>query len=159
VEVLTFSERRNVAVIAAKAHRSHYGFVGTDALRGARAGMVTARAKGGSMEPQKWMSNLVIVRHAESQRNVAKGKAEAAGVETYGGGIRDVDILLTDQGHQQADQTGRKLREHLGFDFDRVFSSPYQRTVQTAMYFLARFERPPEVVLEERIRSSAFWTA
>ena len=108
------------------------------------------------MESQKWMTNLVIVRHAESQRNVAKGEAEATGVETYGGRTRDVDIQLTDQGHQRADQTGRKLREHLGFDFDRVFTSPYRRTVQTTDYLLAKFERPTEVVLEERIREKEF---
>src|SRR5437016_417466 len=88
-----------------------------------RAGRVSARTKGRPMESQKWMSNLVIVRHAESQRNVAKRLAEADGGANYGGCIRDMNIELTPMGHQQAEQTGRKLREHLAFDLDRVFTS------------------------------------
>jgi probable phosphoglycerate mutase len=108
------------------------------------------------MESQKWMTNLVIVRHAESQRNVAKEMTQAGIAETYGDGTRDVDVKLTDRGHQQAEQSGTKLRDRLGFDFDRVFTSPYRRTVQTTEYLLKGFRHPPEPVLEERIREKEF---
>lgn len=70
------------------------------------------------------------MRHAESERNIEKEIASAKGDFVYGRRIRDMDVPLTLKGEQQAIATGR----HLGaeFSFDRVFVSPFNRTVQTA---------------------------
>ena len=66
----------------------------------------------------KWPEHLVIVRHAESERNIWKEIATAKGEFLYGGTVRDMDVPLTPNGEQQAVATGR----HLGakFSFDRV---------------------------------------
>ena len=45
---------------------------------------------------QKWPSHLVIVRHGESERNVAKGAAKrGTAVHSFGPGLRDMDSELT----------------------------------------------------------------
>lgn len=108
------------------------------------------------MEEQKWVSNLVLVRHGESERNIAKAKAVAEKSETYGDDTRDMDVELTDKGRRQATQTGERLIQHLGFAFDRAFASPYRRTVQTAEMVLAGQGGPVKTVLEERVREKEF---
>jgi hypothetical protein len=41
---------------------------------------------------QKWPTNLVLVRHGESERNVLKEAAKIAGqTESYAIGVRDID--------------------------------------------------------------------
>ena len=103
---------------------------------------------------QKWPSHLVIVRHAESQRNVGKENATAAGALAYGSQIRDMDVALTERGVKQAEATG----VHLGaeFKFDRVFTSPFTRTVQTAQLITAQFPYAVEITEEERLREIDF---
>jgi broad specificity phosphatase PhoE len=49
---------------------------------------------------QKWMDHLVIVRHAESPRNVGKQVAQAAGRSEHHGGMRDMDVPLTPRGRK-----------------------------------------------------------
>src|SRR5260370_13240241 len=104
------------------------------------------------MEEQKWVSNLVLVRHGESVRNLAKAKAEAKKLESYGDGTRDMDVELTDLGQRQARKTGERIRQYLGFAFQRGFASPYRRTVQTAELVLAGRGDSVKTVLEERVR-------
>jgi probable phosphoglycerate mutase len=111
---------------------------------------------GGDTGEQKWVSNLVLVRHGESKRNVAKRKAEAEKSETYSDGKRDMDVELTRRGQAQARETGERLRQHLGFVLDRVFVSPYRRTVQTAELLFAGQSAAPDIVLDERLREKEF---
>ena len=103
---------------------------------------------------QKWMNQLVIVRHGESQRNIGKQAAQAAGRLEYGEGVRDMDVALTACGTRQAETTGKYLSGK--FKLDRAFVSPYLRTVQTAQLMLKPFSNPIEVTLEERIREKEF---
>lgn len=103
---------------------------------------------------QKWMDHLVIVRHGESQRNVGKDAATARGELEYGGGIRDVDVTLTPRGEKQAEATGKYLGGK--FRFDRIFVSPYVRTVGTAEIMARSFKGSPQVVCEDRIREKEF---
>ena len=103
---------------------------------------------------QKWMNQLVIVRHGESQRNVGKGEALLAGRLEYHGGIRDMDVTLTPRGVAQAEATGKHLARE--FRFDRVFVSPYERTVQTTQLIRKHFPHPVDLTLEERIREKEF---
>jgi len=107
-----------------------------------------------SVQEQKWMNHLVIVRHAESQRNVGKPAAQAAGQLEYHGNVRDMDVLLTPNGQRQAGATGKYLAGK--FRFDRLFVSPYERTVQTAELMLKYFPYPLEMTLEERVREKEF---
>jgi broad specificity phosphatase PhoE len=97
---------------------------------------------------------LVIVRHAESERNLWKEIATAKGEFVYGGKLRDMDVPLTPKGEQQAIATGR----HLGaqFRFDRAFVSPFRRTIETARLMTAHFPYPLEVIEEERLREIDF---
>jgi hypothetical protein len=43
----------------------------------------------------KWPCNLVIVRHAESERNIWKEIATARGEFVYDGKLRDMDVPLS----------------------------------------------------------------
>ena len=103
---------------------------------------------------QKWMNHLVIVRHGESQRNVRRMAALAAGHHEYHGDVRDMDVALTKRGTKQAECTGKHLASE--FRFDRVFVSPYLRTVQTAELMLRQFGYRVDVTYDERIREKEF---
>jgi broad specificity phosphatase PhoE len=103
---------------------------------------------------QKWMDHLVIVRHGESQRNVGKMHAQDRGLLEYHGGIRDMDVPLTQRGLAQADATGKYLAGK--FCFDRVFVSPYRRTLETANILVRHLGYCGELTREERIREKEF---
>lgn len=106
-------------------------------------------------QTQKWPDRLVIVRHGQSERNVAKEQAKAAGAETvWGASLRDVDTPLTPLGVQQAITTGQFLADKV--DFDVIFSSPYMRTLQTSQHISQQLPATPRLVLEERIREIEF---
>lgn len=85
---------------------------------------------------------VVIVRHAESQRNHAKkgqvyfpDEAARAAVK----GIPDHHIPLTPEGGRQAAAIGRLLKTQFG-RFDCVYHSGYVRTVQTTHGILSAYE-------------------
>src|ERR1700694_1484952 len=102
----------------------------------------------------KWPSHLVIVRHAESERNIWKEIATAKGELVYGGKVRDMDVPLTPYGERQAVATGEGLVvEH---KFDRVFVSPFKRTIETARLMIEQFPHPVEVIEDERLREIDF---
>ncbi len=105
-------------------------------------------------QEQKWMDHLVIVRHGESQRNVGKQTATEKGELEYGGNIRDMDVTLTPRGLNQAEATGAFLAPK--FRFDRIFVSPYVRTVETARLMAKHFNPMPPLSYEERIREKEF---
>jgi broad specificity phosphatase PhoE len=107
-----------------------------------------------ALQPQKWPNLLVIVRHGQSERNVAKELAKAAGNSVvWGTNARDVDTPLTALGIQQAIATGQFLRDK---SFDVIFSSPYMRTLQTSQHIAEQLTSIPRIVLEERIREIEF---
>lgn len=121
------------------------------------------------IEGNKWPTNLVIVRHGQSERNVAQAAAKAAGQKvSYAAAIRDMDTPLTALGMGQALSVGVELREHVNYpEFDVVFSSPYKRTQQTTAQILKGlgvdnkaglepYRQAPKVVLDERIRELEF---
>jgi broad specificity phosphatase PhoE len=104
---------------------------------------------------QKWPDHLVIVRHGQSERNVAKDRARTEHkLEAWNDNLRDVDTPLTALGMDQAVATGRFLRER--FNFDMVFTSPYLRTIQTATQITAQMPEIPSIMYEERIREIEF---
>jgi 2,3-bisphosphoglycerate-dependent phosphoglycerate mutase len=103
---------------------------------------------------QKWPSHLVIVRHGESDRNVAKDVAKSKGEHSFGSGLRDIDTPLTKTGNWQARSTGEHLARE--YNFDAIFTSPYRRTVQTAEQIIGQIKVKPPLVHEERIREIEF---
>jgi broad specificity phosphatase PhoE len=106
---------------------------------------------------QKWLSRLVIVRHSESGRNVAKEIAKSKGEHLYGSDVRDIDVRLTKRGHLEARSTVQHLAKKFKNDnFDVIFTSPYRRTVQTANQIRAQLKAKIPLVREESIRELEF---
>jgi len=84
---------------------------------------------------------LVLVRHGQSQRNVAKKQNrfflnDEARKSVKG--VPDHRIALTDEGRRQASVTGVALRDSFG-SFDYVYHSGYTRTVETTNEILAAY--------------------
>lgn len=101
-------------------------------------------------------SLLVLVRHAESARNVAKkGNTFFLDEESRKAvqGIADQHVPLTDEGRRQAEVTGRALRAEFA-SFDYVYHSGYRRTRETAEHLLAAFT--PEERRAMRVRHHLF---
>lgn len=99
---------------------------------------------------------LVLVRHGESERNIAKRQNrfylndEARKAVK---GIPDHRISLTDEGRRQAAVTGRAIRDAFGA-FDYVIHSGYARTAETAAAILAAY--PAEERRQMHVRHHLF---
>ena len=84
---------------------------------------------------------LVLVRHGQSVRNLAKGhNAYFVDARTRDSlrGQPDHSSPLTPEGIEQARRTGVALRDAYGL-FDYVYHSGYQRTIQTADGILSAY--------------------
>lgn len=95
---------------------------------------------------------LVLVRHAESARNVAKkGNAFFLDDESRKAvqGIADQHVPITDEGRRQAEVTGHALRAACG-PFDYVYHSGYRRTLETAEHLLAAYPREAREAMRMR---------
>ncbi len=68
--------------------------------------------------------------------------------------IRDADILLTDEGISQAQETGEYLSK--GEKFDICFSSPYMRTLQTAENITSKLPYKVKIFKDNRLREKEF---
>lgn len=98
----------------------------------------------------------MLVRHGQSQRNIAKKKNrffldDEARRPIQG--IPDHRIGLTDVGWQQARETGAALREQFGV-FDQVYHSGYRRAIDTAAAILESYS--PEERERMRVRHHLF---
>ncbi|QTC93341.1 histidine phosphatase family protein [Brevundimonas goettingensis] len=80
-----------------------------------------------------WPSHLWVVRHGQSAGNVARDRAHAAGLGEIDLDIRDVDVPLSDLGHEQSEALG-KWFANLPADQRPtvVLTSTYLRAQQTA---------------------------
>jgi broad specificity phosphatase PhoE len=56
---------------------------------------------------QNWPERLYLVRHGQSQGNVARDAADEAGLHEIGIEVRDVDVPLSQLGIRQAEAAGR----------------------------------------------------
>jgi broad specificity phosphatase PhoE len=99
---------------------------------------------------------LVLIRHAESERNKAK-KGSIYFVDDEARqrirGIPDNKIPITPEGHRQARETGAQLRKQFGTP-DYIYHSGYLRTEQTMEEILAAY--PHEERAQIAIRMSPF---
>src|SRR5262249_30994974 len=101
-------------------------------------------------------SHLLLVRHAESERNVAKkGNVFFADDESRRAvhGVPDHAIPLTAEGWRQAERTGSALRARFGA-FDYVYHSGYRRTVETTEGLLRA--SPEEERAAVKVRQNVF---
>jgi broad specificity phosphatase PhoE len=97
------------------------------------------------------VTELIAVRHGESEGNVAREAAMAERAEVITTSARDPDVPLSPRGRDQAQAVGRWLveqRPHLG----AVWSSPYVRARQTAELAMSAIEPAPRIRMDERLR-------
>ena len=96
---------------------------------------------------------LLLIRHGESEGNVAATDARMAGAEVIAVPARDADVNLSGTGQDQAKALGAALaRIAEEFRPDAVVSSPYARAFQTAEIAVEAAGWPVKVQLYERLR-------
>jgi glucosyl-3-phosphoglycerate phosphatase len=96
---------------------------------------------------------LLLVRHGESEGNVAATDARLAGAEVIEVPARDADVNLSGTGQEQAKALGTALAR-IADDLrpDAVVSSPYARALQTAEIAVETAGWPVKVRSDERLR-------
>jgi broad specificity phosphatase PhoE len=104
----------------------------------------------------KWPNKLVIVRHGQSEQNVALDLLEDNIDELLAQQkqIRDADIKLTSTGISQAQKTGLYLANYKQFDI--CFSSPYRRTLETSNEIINKLGYNLKIFKENRLREKEF---
>ncbi len=108
-----------------------------------------------------WPSRLYLVRHGESAGNVARDRAEAAGLPVIDIADRDMDVPLSMLGHRQAQALGRWLGDLPRDEQPRVvYTSPYVRARETASRALESaglvVGDDVNLVVDERLREREF---
>ena len=114
--------------------------------------MTDAHARLDSSASVPLPARLVLVRHAESARQVAKGGAPFYPSEDARRtieGIPDHLIPLTDKGREQAQLAGARLRTTFG-QFDLAYHSGYLRARDTLTGILDAYTRAERDLLEVR---------
>ena len=109
---------------------------------------------------QNWPERLWLVRHGQSQGNVARDAADEAGAHEIDIDMRDVDVPLSTLGEEQAKAAGRWFaalprRERP----EIILSSPYIRAKQTAAIICeqgALAGGPARTIVDERLREREF---
>jgi broad specificity phosphatase PhoE len=99
------------------------------------------------------VTQLILVRHGESQGNVAAAVAREAQAEVVQMDVRDADADLSPTGAEQAAALGRGLAAlDPGLAPTLVWTSPYVRARRTAELALAAGGLDLPVVVDERLR-------
>ena len=108
---------------------------------------------------QNWPEVLWIVRHGQSEGNVARDHAHEAGLDRIDLNSRDVDIPLSKTGIEQARALGEWFAETRVDQRPNVMlASPYVRAIQTAQYFreAGGAEADEKICIDERLREKEF---
>jgi len=109
---------------------------------------------------QNWPDRLWLVRHGQSQGNVARDAAHEAGLAMIDIDLRDVDVPLSDLGRAQAKAAGdwfASLPENERPEV--ILSSPYIRARQTAEAICAAGALAggeSKSIIDERLREREF---
>jgi broad specificity phosphatase PhoE len=102
-------------------------------------------------------SALWLVRHAESQGNVADARAADAGAARLGLDVRDPDVPLSATGRRQAEALGAWLREVPAEQRPTaLLSSPFSRAADTARVAVQVSGMELPVRFDERLRERDF---
>ena len=109
---------------------------------------------------QNWPRRLWLVRHGQSQGNVARDAADESGAHEIDIDLRDVDVPLSTLGIDQAKASGRWFAA-LGKNErpEIILSSPYVRAKQTAAIICqegALSNGPSRMIIDERLREREF---
>jgi len=109
---------------------------------------------------QNWPERLYLVRHGQSEGNVARDAADEAGAHEIDIEVRDVDVPLSELGRQQAEAAGRWFAA-LAPDKrpEIILSSPYLRARETAQIICsegALAGGPARTIVDERLREREF---
>ncbi len=107
----------------------------------------------------RWPATLWVVRHGQSAGNVARDAADAAGAHRITLDHRDVDVPLSDLGHEQSHALGAWFASgEEAARPDILLASPYVRAVQTAEIFRAAGGCPGDtpICIDERLREKEF---
>jgi broad specificity phosphatase PhoE len=111
-------------------------------------------------ERQNWPAKLWLVRHGQSQGNVARDAADEAGLHEIAITVRDVDVPLSELGERQAKAAGEWLAAMPEDERPEVMlSSPYLRARQTAKIMCeagALAGDPNHTIVDERLREREF---
>lgn len=95
------------------------------------------------------VNRLWLVRHGESDGNVAASQAERDGSPVIALDTRDADVQLSPVGREQAEALGTWLRG-VESSIDEYWSSPYRRALQTLS--VASGSPAPNALVDERLR-------
>ncbi len=99
------------------------------------------------------VSELLLVRHGESEGNVAAAEANAAGAEEIDVPARDPDVVLSDLGRRQSAAVGTRLSELATKERPEVVvCSPYARARETARLACKAAGMGLPVRIDERLR-------
>jgi len=97
---------------------------------------------------------LILVRHGESEGNLAQSRSKKGDMSAYTSEFRrkhSSSYRLTDKGIMQAKLAGQWLKEHTEGKFDRYYTSEYVRAMETAALLdLPDAKWYTEIVLRER---------
>lgn len=104
----------------------------------------------------KWPIRLVVIRHGQSEQNVALDLPEdnLGELLEQQKKTRDADIQLTETGIWQAQRAGSHLAQYNPFDI--CFSSPYRRTLQTSEGIISNLGYDLRIFKENRLREKEF---
>ena len=109
---------------------------------------------------QNWPERLYLVRHGQSQGNVARDAADEAGLHEIAIDVRDVDVPLSELGIRQAEAAGRWFASLPRNERPQVIlASPYVRAKQTAEIVCkqdALAGGPTRTIVDERLREREF---
>ena len=109
---------------------------------------------------QHWPEKLWLVRHGQSQGNIARDKADQGGHLEIAIDVRDVDVPLSELGHRQAKATGDWFAALPKAERPEVLlCSPYVRTRETAKIICeagALAGGPQRPIIDERLREREF---
>ena len=109
---------------------------------------------------QNWPERLWLVRHGQSQGNVAREAADEAGLAMIDIEMRDVDVPLSELGFRQAEAAGRWFASLPEEERPEVIlSSSYVRARQTAEMICragALAGGPARSIVDERLRERDF---
>ncbi len=96
---------------------------------------------------------LILVRHGESEGNLAAAEAERIAAETIAVPARDADVVLSARGREQAEALGAHLAELDADDAPQsLWVSPYLRAQQTADIAVRTAGLDLPLRLDERLR-------
>jgi 2,3-bisphosphoglycerate-dependent phosphoglycerate mutase len=109
---------------------------------------------------QNWPERLWLVRHGQSQGNIARDAADEAGLHEIDIDLRDVDVPLSELGLRQAEATGRWFDSLPRAERPEIIlCSPYVRARQTAEIISkagALAGGVARTIIDERLREREF---